>query len=116
MAKLRAAEATHQDYENIDDSTPISGLFAPGGPFESFPGAAVVVGRNGIVLGANQGAGPLLRLLRGDAPAELREGRVIDNITQQQNAFLTDQSGLDEFLSNRGGLGFTGIPGANGCR
>ena len=36
---------------------------------------------------------------------------MIDNITQQQNAFLTAQSGLDEFLSNRGGLGFSGIPG-----
>ena len=73
MAKLRAAEATHQDYENVNDSTPIPGLFAPGGPFESFPGAAVIVGRNGIILGANQGAGPLLEVLRGDAPAELRE-------------------------------------------
>ena len=40
------------------------------------------------------------------------ERRVIDNITQQRNAFLTAQSGLDEFLSNRGGLGFSGIPAA----
>ena len=40
------------------------------------------------------------------------ERRVIDNITQQQNAFLTAQSGLDEFLSNRAGLGFTGVPAA----
>ena len=40
------------------------------------------------------------------------ERRVIDNITQQNNAFLTAQSGLDEFLWNRGGLGFSGMPGA----
>ena len=40
------------------------------------------------------------------------ERRVIDNIAQQNNAFLTAQSGLDEFLSNRGGLGFSGMPDA----
>ena len=38
------------------------------------------------------------------------ERRVLDNITQQNNAFLTAQSGLDEFLWNRGGLGFSGMP------
>ena len=46
-------------------------LFAPGGPFESYPGAAMVVGRNGMVLGANADAGPLANLLRGTPSSEL---------------------------------------------
>lgn len=50
--------------------------------------------------------------LTGSLSFVTSERRVIDNITQQQNAFLTAQSGLDEFLSNRGGLGFSGLPGA----
>ncbi len=46
-------------------------LFAPGGPFESYPGAAMVVGRNGLVLGANADAAALAGLLRSDPPQEL---------------------------------------------
>lgn len=51
--------------------------------------------------------------LTGSLSFVTSERRVLDNITQQQNAFLTAQSGLDEFLSNRAGLGFTGVPGAS---
>jgi hypothetical protein len=40
------------------------------------------------------------------------ERRVIDNTTMQEDAFLIAQAGLDEFLSNRSGLGFSGMPGA----
>jgi hypothetical protein len=51
--------------------------------------------------------------LTGSLSFVTSERRVIDNITQQQNAFLIAQSGLDEFLWNRSGLGFTGVPAAN---
>lgn len=41
------------------------------------------------------------------------ERRVLDNMTLQEEAFLIAQDGLGQFLSNRSGLGFSGMPGAS---
>lgn len=76
MAKTQPLEAPQQPAGGAQEqSAPGSfadlALFAPGGPFESYPGAAMVVGRNGIVLGSNADAGPLANLLRGTPSSEL---------------------------------------------
>ncbi|RMD61224.1 MAG: PAS domain S-box protein, partial [Alphaproteobacteria bacterium] len=47
--------------------------FAPGGALEGFPGALVLVGSDGIVLGANGAAKPIVGLFRSEqVPEELR--------------------------------------------
>ncbi len=76
MAKTQPLTATEQpELDEQEQRSPGSfadlALFAPGGPFESYPGAAMVVGRNGLVLGANADAKSLSELLRRDPPGEL---------------------------------------------
>ncbi|MEX0935890.1 MAG: hypothetical protein WD013_03225 [Gemmatimonadota bacterium] len=50
--------------------------------------------------------------LAGSLSIVTSERRVIDNVQLQQEAFMLAQSGLDEFLTNRSGLGFTATPPA----
>lgn len=77
-------------------------LFAPGGPFESYPGAAMVVGLNGLVLGANADADALSRLLRSNPPRELLAAieAALHGKSAQVNPLLVRSSpqfpGLDE--------------------
>ncbi len=47
-------------------------LFSAGGPFAQFAGPALVVGRNAVVLAANEPAQPLVDLLQGGGGPELR--------------------------------------------
>lgn len=73
MARLPAAEATEQDYERAADQAADMGLFAVGGSFENYPGAVLVAGRNGMVLGANASAEALATLLRQGGSPEVLE-------------------------------------------
>jgi hypothetical protein len=41
------------------------------------------------------------------------ERRVIDNVSQQQEAFVIAQEGLDDWVTNRTSYGFSGTPGAS---
>ena len=45
---------------------------SPGGLFEAFPGPALVVASNGVVLSANDRAEPVVKLLQGEATGQLR--------------------------------------------
>ena len=73
MPRLTEAQATPQSFENIVQEEPGLGLFSSGGPFECFPGAVLVVGRNGVVLGANAAAEPIARCIQGGGTPELRD-------------------------------------------
>jgi diguanylate cyclase (GGDEF)-like protein/PAS domain S-box-containing protein len=73
MQGLPATPPEQDAYERFIDEQAELGLFAAGGPFESFPGAVLVVGRNGIVLDANRLAEPIVRLLQAGRCAELRD-------------------------------------------
>jgi diguanylate cyclase (GGDEF)-like protein/PAS domain S-box-containing protein len=76
MAKTQPVKASEESTPDAQPQRVPGGLvdmalFAPGGPFESYPGAAMVVGRNGLVLGANDDAAALTALLRSESPREL---------------------------------------------
>lgn len=73
MARLNSAQATPESYERVIDDESGQGLFSAGGPFESFPGAVLVVGRNGVVLSANDAAGPIAQLVQRGGTVELRD-------------------------------------------
>lgn len=73
MAQLHAKKASKMDYERTAKQATDPGLFSPGGPFEHYPGAVLVAGRNGIVLGANAVAKPIATLLRQQPPQALRD-------------------------------------------
>jgi diguanylate cyclase (GGDEF)-like protein/PAS domain S-box-containing protein len=49
------------------------GLFLAGGTMEHFPGAVLLAGANGVVLGANAAAEPIASLLQGGGGEELRQ-------------------------------------------
>ncbi len=72
MARLPATKASKEDYERAVGQAIDLGLFAAGGSFERFPGAVLLAGQNGIVLGANPAAEPVVALLQGSASDELR--------------------------------------------
>ncbi|MCH6588472.1 MAG: hypothetical protein IH805_09205 [Proteobacteria bacterium] len=72
MARLPATKASKEDYERAVGQAIDLGLFAAGGSFERFPGAVLLAGQNGIVLGANPAAEPVVALLQGSASGELR--------------------------------------------
>ncbi len=72
MARQSATKATKQDYERAVGQAIDLGLFSAGGSFESFPGAVLLAGQNGIVLTANPAAEPVAALLQGSGSEELR--------------------------------------------
>ena len=90
MSRLPAITATPENCAGLAEEQAEQGLFSAGGPFESFPGAVLVVGRNGIVLGANSLAEPISRLLQGGASAELRQAvnAALDGKAAQINPLL----------------------------
>ncbi|MGF1609956.1 MAG: diguanylate cyclase [Kiloniellales bacterium] len=73
MQRLPATTPEQNAYEQFIGEQSELGLFAAGGPFESFPGAVLVVGRNGVVLDANRLAEPIVRLLQSGHCPELRD-------------------------------------------
>ncbi len=117
MAKTQPLEAPQQSVGGAQEQrAPGSfadlALFAPGGPFESYPGAAMVVGRNGIVLGSNADAAPLANLLRGTPSSELMaaiEAALAGKAAQVNPLLIRSRpqvSSLEE-LEAAGGLGAT---------
>ncbi len=72
MTRLPATEASREDYERAVEQAADLGLFSPGGSFERFPGAVLLAGQNGMVLGANPAAEPIAALLKGGGSADLR--------------------------------------------
>lgn len=114
MAKTQPLEAPPQSVSGTQEqrgpgSFADLALFAPGGPFESYPGAAMVVGRNGIVLGSNADAAPLANLLRGTPSSELMaaiEAALAGKAAQVNPLLIRSKpqiSGLEE-LEAAGGL------------
>jgi diguanylate cyclase (GGDEF)-like protein/PAS domain S-box-containing protein len=73
MSRLPAVKVSKEDIERAVGQTSDLSLFAPGGPFEHYPGAVLLSGRNGIVLAANQAADSISRLLQRGRSIELRE-------------------------------------------
>ncbi len=71
MARLPATKASKEDIARAAGQAADLGLLSPGGPFEHYPGAVLVAGCDGIVLGANPAADPIAELLKRGAPAEL---------------------------------------------
>ena len=72
MARLSATKVSKEDYERAVGQAIDLGLFSAGGSFERFPGAVLLAGQNGIVLGANAAAEPVVALLQGSGSDELR--------------------------------------------
>ena len=72
MVRLSAVQASKEDYERAVGQAVDLGLFAPGGSFERFPGAVMLVGQNDIVLVANPIAEPIAALLQDSGGEELR--------------------------------------------
>lgn len=92
MTRLSAQQATYEAYDRLLGDQPVTGLFSAGGPFESFPGPVLVVGRNGVVLSANQFAEPVVKLVQSGASLELQEAiaAALDGKTAQVNPLLTE--------------------------
>jgi len=92
MTRLTAQQAAYDAYDRLLGDQPATGLFSPGGPFEGFPGPVLVVGRNGVVLSANQYADPIVKLVQSGASLELREAvsAALDGKTAQVNPLLTE--------------------------
>ncbi len=109
LAVSQQPVSDEQEVRSADSFADLA-LFAPGGPFESYPGAAMVVGQNGLVLGANADADALSRLLRSDPPRELLAAieAALYGKSAQVNPLLVRSRpqfpGLDE-IETAGGIG-----------
>ena len=92
MTRLTAQQAAYEAYDRLLGDQPVTGLFSTGGPFEGFPGPVLVVGRNGVVLSANQYAEPIVKLVQSGASLELKEAvsAALDGKTAQVNPLLTE--------------------------
>lgn len=90
MARLPATHASKQDYERAVGQAADLGLFSPGGSFERFPGAVLLVGQNNMVIGANPTAEPIAALLTRGGCAELRDaiGAALAGRAAQVNPLL----------------------------
>lgn len=71
MAPQRSARPEDSDPAPPEAPDGDPGLFAAGGPFEQFPGAVLLVGRGGRVLGATNAARPLADHLEAHAGPEV---------------------------------------------
>ncbi len=61
-----------EDYQRLVEQTPPGGLLSAGGAFAHFPGAVLIAGHNGIVLGANDQAEVIAQILQAGQHEELR--------------------------------------------
>lgn len=98
MAELKTAKAEASPERETDRAAPDLGLISSGKPFESFPGAVLVVGHNGLVLTANDAADPIARLLQRGAPAELHDAinSALDGKAAQVNPLLMSDDEADQ--------------------
>ena len=72
-SRSKSAAADVRDLQrSLIDEDAGSGLFSSGGAFEAFPGAVLVAGLNGVVLGANAAAQPIADFLQADEAQTLR--------------------------------------------
>jgi PAS domain-containing protein len=92
MARSRAAQSEPADPDRQESVETDPGLFAPGGPFEQFPGGVLLVGRDGRVLSANPGGQPLADLLSNGSTPELQQAiaAALDGKAAQINPLLLD--------------------------
>lgn len=80
-------------------------------PRGSFGGRAPFGSRRGFALPLALVVFLVLAIgLTGSLAFATSERRVVDNTTLQEEAFFVAQDGLDQFLSNRSGLGLSGVP------
>ena len=93
MSGLKAAATRDEGYRRAGGEEPDLGLFSSGGPFESFPGPVLVVGRNAVVLGSNDSAEAIARLVRTGGTPELREAvnAALEGRAAQINPLLLDR-------------------------
>ncbi len=72
------------------------GLFSSGGAFEAFPGAVLVAGLNGVVLGANPAAKPIADFLQAEGALSLRTAiaSALDGKAAQINPLLVPDPGI----------------------
>ena len=61
-----------EDYQRLIDQVASGGLLSAGGAFAQFPGAVLIAGHNGIVLGANEQGEPIGQILQAGRHEELR--------------------------------------------
>ncbi len=61
-----------EDYRRLVEQTPPGGVLSAGGAFARFPGAVLIAGHNGIVLGANDQAEAIAHVLQAGRHEELR--------------------------------------------
>ena len=92
MARSRVAQSEQADPGRPESVESDPGLFAPGGPFEQFPGGVLLVGRDGRVLSANPGGQPLADLLLSGPGPELQQAisAALEGKAAQINPLLLD--------------------------
>ncbi len=95
-------------------TTAVHGPSSPGGFFEAFPGPALLVASNNIVLSANDRAEPIVQLLQGDAATELRGAiaAAFSGKTAQVTPLLLDPDKGSKGLQQA--FDFVAVPWADG--
>lgn len=92
-----ATNAQHAYGPAVDDGEGGS-LFSPGGSFQDYPGAVLLVGHNGIVLASNALGEPIGALLRGEGHGELRHAirAALRGATTQVNPLILEIDDCDQ--------------------
>jgi diguanylate cyclase (GGDEF)-like protein/PAS domain S-box-containing protein len=82
-------------YDPAVDDGEGGSIFSPGGSFEDYPGAVLLVGHNGIVLAANALGEPIGAMLRGEGHGELHSAirAALAGNTTQVNPLLLKSDG-----------------------
>ena len=93
MSGLKAAASREEAYRRLAGEEPDLGLFSTGGPFESFPGPVLVVGRNAMILGSNEPAESIAALIRSGGTPELHDAvnAALEGRAAQINPLLLDR-------------------------
>ena len=79
-----------EDYQRLIEQTAPGGLLSAGGAFAQFPGAVLVAGHNGIVLGANEQGETIGQVLQAGRHEELRAAiqAALGGVTAQVNPLV----------------------------